>query len=117
MQRYQCEHCDNLICNSSVCPVCGQKTRLIEMSVYYCEHCNCPTFSDECEICHNKCSKIGSDIRPVFAQERLLLEVLEGEPFKYANSSIWCTGASNYIIDGKKIRFSYQELRKKILCK
>ena len=113
MQRYQCEHCDNLICNSSVCPVCGQKTQLIEMSVYYCEHCNCPTFSDECEICHSKCAKIGSDIRPVFAQERLLLEVLEGEPLKYAKSSIWCTGSSNYVIDGKKKRFPYQELRKK----
>ncbi len=113
MQRYQCEHCDNLICNSSVCPVCGQKTKLVEMSVYYCEHCNCPTYNDECEICHNKCVKIGSDIRPVFAQERLLLEVLEGEPFKYANSSIWCTGSSNYVIDGKKVRFSYQEMRKK----
>lgn len=83
------------------------------MSVYYCEHCNCPTFSDECEICHSKCTKIGSDIRPVFAQERLLLEVLEGEPFKYAKSSMWCTGSSNYVIDGKKKRFSYQELRKK----
>ncbi len=113
MQRYQCEHCDNLICNSSGCPVCGQKTKLVEMSVYYCEHCNCPTYSDECEICHNKCVKIGSDIRPVFAQERLLLEVLEGNPFKYANSSIWCTGSSNYVIDGKKVRFSYQEMRKK----
>lgn len=113
MQRYQCEHCDNLICNSSVCPVCGQKTKLVEMSVYYCEHCNCPTYNDECEICHNKCVKIGSDIRPVFAQERLLLEVLEGEPFKYANSSIWSTGSSNYVIDGKKVRFSYQEMRKK----
>lgn len=113
MQKYQCEHCDNLICHSSVCPVCGQKTKLIEMSVFYCKHCNCPTFSDECEVCHNKCEKIGSDIRPVFAQERLLLEVFEDSPFKFAGSSMWCTGSNNYVINGKKIKFSYQELRKK----
>lgn len=113
MQHYQCDHCDKLICNSSICPVCGNKTQLIEMSIYYCNHCNCPTFDEECEICHNKCIKIGSDIRPVFAQERLLLEVLEGNPFKYANSSFWCTGSNNYVIDGKKVKFSFQEMRKK----
>ena len=108
MQHYQCDQCDKLICNNSICPVCGNKTQLIEMSIYYCNHCNCPTFDEECEICHNKCIKIGSDIRPVFAQERLLLEVLEGNPFKYVNSSFWCTGSNNYVIDGKKVKFSFQ---------
>lgn len=113
MQRYQCTHCDNLICNSSICPVCGQKTHLIEMSVFYCKECDCPTFSEECEHCHGKCVKIGADIRPVFAQERLLLEVLEDSPFKYKDSSIWCSGSNNYVINGVKVRFPYQEFRKK----
>lgn len=113
MQRYQCEHCDNLLCNNSICPVCGQKTKLVETNIFYCKHCNCPTFDEECEICHSKCFKIGSDIRPVFAQERLLLEVLDDAPFKYADSSIWCTGSSNYVVNGEKIRLSYQEFRKK----
>lgn len=113
MQKYQCEHCDNLICNSSICPVCGGKTKLIDTSVYYCSHCNCPTFSDECEVCHNECYKIGSDIRPVFAEERLLLEILEGNPFKYKDLSIWYVGSGSYIIDGRKVRFCYQELRKR----
>ena len=112
MQRYQCEHCDNLLCNSSVCPVCGQKTKLVEMSVFYCEHCNCPTYSDECELCHGRCLKIGSDIRPVFSQERLLIEILNDAPFKFANCSVWCTSSGNYIINGKKVHYSYQELRR-----
>ncbi len=52
-------------------------------------------------------------MRPVFARERLLLEVLMGEPFKYKDSSIWCTGANNYFIDGKRVRFPFQEFRKR----
>ncbi len=113
MQKYQCEHCDGLECDISVCPVCGQKTKLIASEIFYCLHCHCPTFNDRCELCGNECVKIGADVRPVFARERLLLEVLTGEPFKYKVSSIWCTGANNYFIDGKKVRFPFQEFRKK----
>ncbi len=113
MQKYICENCDNLECDTSICPVCGKRTNLIRMEVYYCKHCNCPTFSDECDLCHGHSEKIGSDIRPVFAQERLLLEVLLDDPFKFAGSSVWCVGANNYIVDGKKIKLPFQELRKK----
>lgn len=113
VQKYVCENCDNLECDTSICPVCGKRTTLVGMEIYYCKHCNCPSFSDECEFCHNKCEKVGSDIRPVFAKERLLLEVLLDQPFEFANSSVWCVGANNYIIDGKKNKIPFQELRKK----
>ena len=51
-------------------------------------------------------------MRPVFAQERLLLEVLLGQPFCFANKSVWCLGANNYIVDGVKKRFSFVDFRK-----
>ena len=85
MQTYICEHCDSLECDTSVCPVCGGKTTLVKSEIFYCDVCHCPTYSDTCEQCHSKCRKIGSDVRPVFAKERLLLETLLGEPFKFAN--------------------------------
>ncbi len=112
MLRYICKKCENLECETSTCPVCGNRTDLINSSIYYCKKCNVPVFDGECENCHSKCERIGSDIRPVFAQERLLLEVLQGKPFEYADKSVWCSGANNYIIDGKRYRLSFSELSK-----
>ena len=113
MQTYICEHCDSLECDTSVCPVCGGKTTLVKSEIFYCDVCHCPTYSDTCEQCHSKCRKIGSDVRPVFAKERLLLETLLGEPFKFAKSSVWCVGANNYVIDGKKVKLPFLDFRHK----
>ena len=112
MLRYICKNCDNLQCETSECPVCGGRTELIESSVFYCKKCNVPVFDDECECCRSKCERIGTDIRPVFAQERLLLEVLLNKPFEFADKSIWCAGANNYIVNGNRIRFSFREMAK-----
>lgn len=97
MQTYICEHCDSLECDTSVCPVCGGKTTLVKSEIFYCDECHCPTYFNTCERCHSKCRKIGTDIRPVFAKERLLLETLLGEPFKFAKSSIWCLNGRRII--------------------
>lgn len=112
MQTYICHNCDDLICETSTCPVCGHRAELLKAEVFYCKHCNCPTYDNICPVCGNKCDLIGTDLRPVFAEERLLLEVLEGSPFKYADSSIWCAGANNYVVDGKKIKMPFSEFRK-----
>lgn len=112
MQKYICRNCDGLECESSTCPVCGQRTELVETAVYYCQHCNTPVFNEECPVCHEKCLRIGSDVRPVFAEERLLIEVLLNKPFAFAGKSIWCTGANNYFVDGSKIKISFSEFRK-----
>ncbi len=110
--RYICKHCDNLECDTSECPNCGQRTELVETTIFYCTKCNVPVFDEECGCCHSRCERIGSDIRPVFAQERLLLEVLLNRPFEFADKSVWCAGANNYIVDGKRIRLSFSELSK-----
>ena len=48
------------------------------------------------------CSEyIGTDIRPVFPEERLLLECLRGKPFEFAGHSIWNISGNKYIVDGK----------------
>lgn len=112
MIKYICRKCDNLECDTSTCPICGERTELIESSIFFCPKCNVPTFDANCECCHSKCERIGSDIRPVFAQERLLLEVLQNKPLEYAEKSIWCTGGSNYIVNGKRVRLSFADLSK-----
>lgn len=45
----------------------------------------------------------GSDIRPVFPQERLLLDILLDCPLKYKNSSVWNTTGNYYYADGEKV--------------
>lgn len=113
MHKYICTKCDNLLCETSICPVCNGRTELNSTEVYYCKKCNTPSFDNTCSICGSNCEKVGTDLRPVFAEERLLLEVLIDQPFCYADKSVWCVGANNYIIDGIKKRFNFVELRKK----
>ena len=113
MIKYICHNCQDLECETSICPVCGKRTDLLESVVYYCPHCEAPSYEAKCALCGSDCNYIGSDLRPVFPQERLLLEVLIGEPFKYANSSIWNVGSNHYVINGVKKNFSYKELREK----
>lgn len=103
MIRYKCKSCDDLICETSVCPVCGQRTEISETSIYWSKKFNTPSFDEYCLNESEHCELIGSDIRPVYAEERLLLEILEGKPMAYAGKSVWNTGGNKYIIDGKRI--------------
>ena len=110
MIKYKCKHCDDLICETSICPVCGNRTTVFSREIFYCDKCNAPSFEQKCPICHSECRKIGTDLRPVFAQERLLIETLLHCPMKYAGMSIWSTNSNTYWIDGKKLRVSLKEL-------
>lgn len=113
MQIYICKNCDDLLCETSICPVCGKRTELLKTEIFYCEKCKAPIYSDTCLNCGGKATKIGADLRPVFAKERLLLEILLSKPFCFANKSIWCVGANNYVVDGHKVKMPFSEFRKK----
>lgn len=112
MIRYICKHCNDLICETSICPVCGQRTKILETAVYYCNKCNAPSLDEICPICHTKLKKIGTDIRPVFAQERLLWEILLDIPMQWAGKAVWMTTSNSLWVDGKKISVKLSELRK-----
>ena len=114
MINYICSNCDNLKCETSTCPVCNGRTYIDKSEIYYCEKCFTPIFDKRCPICNNEGIYIGTDIRPVFPEERLLIETIEGKPFKYAGKSIWNTSGNNYFIDGKKHRFIIKEVIEKI---
>ena len=80
-------------------------------SIFWCEHCNVPSFYSVCPCCGNNCNYIASDLRPVFPEERLLLAILleEENLYKYMDKSVWCSNNS-YIIDGKKKKISVKKL-------
>lgn len=88
------------------CDICGKKTESeIPQSVFWCNHCKAPvilpinTEKAKCPNCSGDLSYLSSDLRPVFPEERLLLEILLKKPFEYANCSVWAN-ANRYYIDG-----------------
>lgn len=110
MIRYVCNNCDNLICETSTCPVCNNRTFVDKSEIFYCSNCNIPLFDDICPLCNNHCNYIGTDIRPVFPEERLLLECIIDKPFAFANMSVWNTAGNNYFVNGKKKRFVIRDV-------
>lgn len=116
MIKYICNNCNKIECETSTCPICKQRAQISKSEIYWCENCNIPNYDKKCSCCNKEGKYIGTDIRPVFPEERLLLETLLGEEFKYANSSVWNTSGNNYIANGKKIKFSIKETLSKVVA-
>lgn len=110
MIRYKCKECQ-VTTDASVCPYCGERTELESSTIFWCRHCNVPVFDEVCPECGSLCARIGSDIRPVFPEERLLLEIILGCPLKYKDASVWNTLGNTYYADGKKVSFSVSQTK------
>ena len=111
MIKYYCENCE-IETEESICPICKNRTKA-KSKIYYCNHCNVPIYNEICPCCGETGNPIGTDVRPVFPEERLLLEILTDVPLKYINSSVWHTAGNQYIIDGKKVIVHQKDLMKK----
>ena len=104
-----CKRC-NRETDEAVCGVCGAKTEEdIPYEIYWCDDCRIPLIKavneidrDVCPRCGHKTSYMCADLRPVFPEERLLVEILSGIPFAYANNSVWASN-NRYYIDGGPI--------------
>lgn len=108
-----CKHC-NIETNETLCPVCGNATvEDLPTKIYWCSHCRTPILQyvnqaneGYCPICKRKAKYLSADIRPVFPEERLLIEcLLEKEPNRWAQASVWASD-SRYYVDGKSIPIS-----------
>ncbi len=105
-----CRNC-NIELNEKKCPVCGSDTvEDIPVEIHWCESCRVPVVQEvtqadkgTCPRCGKKMKYMATDVRPVFPEERLLLEILLGRtPNEYVNKSVWASN-SRYYIDGKSI--------------
>lgn len=108
-----CRNC-NIETNNTTCPICGRVTAEdVPVEAFWCKKCNIPvvqTLSQAdrgiCPICHTRLKYLASDIRPVFPEERLLLEILlDYEPNKLLGNSVWALN-NRYYIDGKSVALS-----------
>lgn len=56
-----------------------------------------------CPLCHNATRHMCSDLRPVFPEERLLVEILLDKPYAFAGCSVWASSRGRYYIDGRSL--------------
>ena len=113
-----CANC-NKTSYSDVCEVCGGKTQQdTPIELYWCDNCRVPIIREVsdtspmiCPSCGKTIRYLAKDLRPVFPEERLLLEVVKGTPLAFINSSVWASG-SRYYIDGKTANLSIETLKK-----
>ncbi|MBL4935575.1 phosphoadenosine phosphosulfate reductase family protein [Clostridium sp. YIM B02515] len=109
MINYRCNNC-NIPCETSICPVCNQRADIVGSKVYWCDECNIPLYNKECKHEGHNVRELTTDIRPVFPEERLMLEILIGEPFKFINCSVWNGVGNKYYIDGKRLKVTVDKL-------
>ena len=110
MITYHCKKC-NIDVEQSSCSICGERAQVKSM-LYWCNHCNIPTYDEICPLCGQKGSYFTSDVRPVFPEERLLLEVMLGKPLAFLNDSVWNGTGNRYYVNGKHVPFSIANLKK-----
>lgn len=79
-----------------------------EYSIFWSKKANVPVFNEYKE----DCTYLSSDIRPVFPEEQLLIQILAGDRFEIINQSVWYTGGRFYIVNGEKLSVSRRELMK-----
>ena len=102
-----CKSC-NEETKSEICELCGTTTeKNAPIVVYYCDVCKTPLIKavdridkDICPLCGNTVSYLSTDLRPVFPEERLLIEILTAKPYEYINNTVWAMN-NRYYIDGK----------------
>lgn len=90
------------------CSICGSTTTTeAPFGIYWCNNCKTPIIKQATDISKHKCpmcnggtSYLCSDCRPVFPEERLLIELMLGCPLKYIDSSVWASN-NRYYFDGK----------------
>jgi phosphoadenosine phosphosulfate reductase len=105
-----CKNC-NIETNEDTCPICGENTvEDTPTEVYWCKECQIPVMQEVtqpdkgiCPRCGQPMRYLSKDIRPVFPEERLLIELLLGKsPYEWAKKSVWAEN-NRYYVDGKSI--------------
>ncbi|MBP7508680.1 MAG: phosphoadenosine phosphosulfate reductase family protein [Prolixibacteraceae bacterium] len=102
-----CKNC-NRKTNSKTCEICGGTTEQdTPILIYWCGDCKTPIIKSAdridkniCPLCGKETSYLCADLRPVFPEERLLIEILIAKPFEYINKTVWAAD-NRYYIDGE----------------
>lgn len=103
-----CKSC-NIETDENICPICGDATAAdTPIEVFWCKNCNVPVINltnqidkGVCPVCGKKTKYLSTDLRPVFPEERLLIELLlDLKPNEWVEKSVWAAN-NRYYVDGK----------------
>jgi len=102
-----CKDCNRETENTK-CEICNNATEQdIPVEVFWCDDCKVPIIrqanqidKSTCTLCNGKAKYMCADLRPVFPEERLLIEIITAKPFEYKDKSVWASN-NRYYIDGK----------------
>lgn len=102
-----CKNC-NRETSSEICELCDAATEQdIPVLIYWCSDCKTPIIRSAnridkniCPLCEKETVYLCADLRPVFPEERLLIEILTAKPFEYINKTVWAAD-NRYYIDGE----------------
>ncbi|MGV8154996.1 MAG: phosphoadenosine phosphosulfate reductase family protein [Alkaliphilus sp.] len=102
-----CQGCSRETINE-ICEICNKDTQEdVPTEVLWCKTCKVPVIKQVnaqdkyiCPICEGKTEYMSADLRPVFPEERLLLEILLEKPLAYLNNTVWASN-NRYYVDGK----------------
>lgn len=120
MITYRCEK-DNIEVNTSVCPHCGERAFPYKSEIYWCKSCQIPNYNNICPICKKEGKKFATDVRPVFPEEKILLECIMRQqkeqgiaingPDCLKEVSVWNATGNNYYGNGNKLGIKISALR------
>ena len=113
-----CKKCEHET-NSEYCELCGNKTEpVIPTEVFWCQKCRIPVIiatnerqNSSCPLCGGQISYLSSDLRPVFPEERLLIEIILEKPMQYHKASVWANN-NRYYFDGKSFAITSKRYKK-----
>lgn len=113
-----CKNCNRETLQNT-CEICGSTTESdIPYEIFWCTDCKVPLVKcvnsiDKavCPLCNHETKYLSADIRPVFPEERLLVEILLGKPLEFLHSSVWASD-NRYYIDGTPVTIALSTYHK-----
>jgi len=90
--------CFGTVCETSTCQCCGGRAD-VQSTIYWCRQCNVPLYGNRCSRCGMEAKKLTTDVRPVFPEERLLIEIILQKPFEFLKKSVWNGTGNHYFVD------------------
>lgn len=99
-----CKNCSRET-DRNICEICGNENEEeIPVEIYWCEDCKTPIIKPSnnidkniCTLCGKQTRYMSADLRPVFPEERLLIEILIAKPFDYKDKTVWASNNRVYI--------------------
>ena len=84
--------------------------------IYWCENCNIPIIKKQgedltCPCCESNIKYLTTDIRPVFPEERLLIEILLNKPLEFLEKSVWASN-NRYYVNGEVFSITSKHYKK-----